>query len=212
MVPKPQRLFVSPRSVRLARHNLLVAKAHPHFIGYLCVCWTAHQSGVTKGLKVDFKKFHDDFLIVSGALASHPYVTPFPYTSFPFFNKNPAGSYAPSSLRDVAPLRRAVNIDGSGRDTSYSLVPGHASQAKSSMLRGNPLPVASLAVFLYRNYGLFLEAPKCIHIVQIFREEFGFRQEIRREREEFNVLFQDDSTQFDERDLFADLEDDDARS
>ena len=212
MVAKPQKLFVSPKSVRLAFHNLLVAKAHPHFTGYLCVCRTACQSGTTGGLRPDFKKFHDEFLIVAGAPASHPYVTPFPSTSFPFFNKNPAGSYAPSSLRDVAPLRRAVNIDGSGHDASYSLVSEHANQAKSSMLHGSPLPVASLAIFLYRNYALSLEAHKCVHIVQIFRDEFGFRQEIRRENEVFNTLFQDDSTQFDEGELFAALEAADAKS
>ena len=212
MVAEPQKLFVSPRSVQLARHNLLVAKAHPHFTGYLCVCRAAHQSGTTEGLKPDFKKFHDEFLIVAGAPASHPYVTPFPYTSFPFFNKNPAGSYAPSSLRDVAPLRRAVNIDGSRSAATYSLVADHASRAKSWMLHGKPLPVASLAIFLYRNYELSLEAPKCVHIVRIFREEFGFRQEISKENEVFNTLFQDDSTQFDERELFAAREDNDAKS
>ena len=199
-----QKLFVSPRSVRLAYHNLLTAKAHPHFTGYLCVCRAARQAGTTEGLKPDFKKFHDEFLVVAGAPESHPYLPPFPATRSPFFNKNPAGSYAPSSLRGVARLRRAVNIDGSGHDASYSLVSDHARQAKSSMLPyGNPLPAASLAVFLYRNYELSLETPKCGQILHIFREEFGFRQNIHIENEVFNTLFQDDSTQFDERELFA---------
>ena len=200
---QPQKLFVSPRSVRLARHNLLTARVHPQFTGYLCVCRAACQTGTTEGLKPDFKKFHDEFLIVAGAPESHPYLTPFPSTKFPFFNKNPAGSYAPSSLRDVAPFRRAVNIAGSGRHASYSLVRNHPWQAKSSMLYGNPLPAASLAVFLYRNYELSLEAPKCVQILRIFREEFGFRQEIHVEDVIFNTLFQDDSTQFDETELFA---------
>jgi hypothetical protein len=198
-------VFTTPEAVRLALHRLFAAKAHPHFAGYLCVCRTARESvgGGTSPLKPDFKSFFDDFLTVKGAPERRPYILPFPQTRSPFFNRNVAGSYAPSSLRDVAPFRRAVTVQGSRGDATYSLLSDHASKARSYMLGGTPLPVASLAIFLYRDYELVLDTLRCEEIVGVFRNEFGFRKEIASENNAFLELFLDDSTQFNEGELFV---------
>jgi hypothetical protein len=200
-------VLINPQVVRQSFKNLIDSKAHPSFAGYLCVCRESHSSGSAEGLKVNFKSFFDRFLRVARTPDEKPYVMPFAESKgskwSPFFNRNVAGSYAPSSLRDVSPFQQVVKIAGSRRDANYSLVPDHAAIAKKLLLYGKPLGVVSLALFLYRDYGLHLVPQGPTALVTIFREEFGFRTSVPIENKAFSTLFADDSSQFAQQELFV---------
>ncbi|HEY5176268.1 MAG TPA: hypothetical protein VII95_11960 [Terriglobales bacterium] len=129
----------------------------------------------------------------------------------PFFNRNVAGSYAPSSLRGVSPFLQVVTIGGSRRRATYSLVRDHATKASQYLLFGKRLGVVSLAAVLYRDYGLEFNLPnsgglvlefRAVGLVSVFRDEFGFRSEIPQEKSDFAKLFSDDSAEFPARQLF----------
>ena len=190
-------LLLNPNAVRLSITKLTAAKIHPTFAGYLCVCREARSRGKTKDLQPNFKAFFDSFLRVDGATDEKPYLMPFAESKgakwTPFFNRNVAGSYAPSSLREVSPFQQVVNIDGSRRQATYSLVADHASKASTNLLFRKRLGVVALAVFLYRDYGLELDSPDSKGLVSIFRDEFGFRHEIKQEDSDFATLFNVDS-------------------
>lgn len=113
-----------------------------------------------------------------------------------------AGSYAPSSLRDVSPFQQVVSISGSRRRSTYSLVQDHATNAKKYLLFGKSLAVVSLAVFLYRDYGLQLKSQYSDALVSVFRDEFGFRSEVAQENAAFKKLFHVDSLRYPSEELF----------
>lgn len=206
--------LINPTAVRLALTNLTSAKVHPHFAGYLCVCREARSKGKTGDLQPNFKSFFDNFLKVDGTTDEKPYLMPFAESRgenwTPFFNRNVAGSYAPSSLRDVAPFLQVVTIDGSRRQATYSLVRDHASKASQYLLFGKRLGVVSLAAVLYRDYGLELlpgsgdltKVLRSVGLVSVLRDEFGFRSDVPQENSAFAKLFSDDSAQFPDEQLF----------
>jgi hypothetical protein len=169
-------------AVRKSLQKLIDAKIHQHFAGYLAILRTAAIEGRNSDLVPDYKGFYNDFFLAEGLPAKRPYVVPFKGNSTkkpPLQNKNVAGSYAPSSLRGVAPLLSLVSIDSSGKGAAdrYSLKNDHAVKALGLLLRNTPLPVLELAIFLYRNYGFTEDSASADGLVTTFRSDFGLGQE-----------------------------------
>jgi hypothetical protein len=197
-------LVLDPQVVQQALSRLIEIKVHPHFVGYLSVLRTARAAGKQENLHPDFADFFERFLKVSGAPAQRPYLQPFADSKIkgkrwsPFFNVNVAGSYAPSSLReDVAPFLKVVTIKGYRAKATYSLDPDHNARALKHLLHGKKLPVASLAIFLYRDYGFNFSSWNQASVINAFRDEFGFRDSEAKEQAAFDLLLHDDSSQFD---------------
>jgi hypothetical protein len=127
---------------------------------------------------------------------SKPYIYPFiehkPSKYNIWYNKNPAGSYAQSSLRDgVSPILRAVQYEGSGRDTRYSLVAKHWRYAREHLCYENKIPAAELAVVLYRDYALRGDASSSNQWIRVFQEEFGYLDDLGEPTEEYLHLYTD---------------------
>jgi hypothetical protein len=147
---------------------------HEHFAGYLCLLRTAAAEGRTERLQPDFKEFFETFCRVAGAPPTAPYVKLF----FPvaaseanfWYNKNPAGSYAPSSLRETSPIVRLATIESDG---SYTLNPDHAIVSYRECCFEAKLPALDLAAFLYRDYALVEPNASAVDFIQVYREEFG---------------------------------------
>jgi hypothetical protein len=127
---------------------------------------------------------------VPGGPPKKPYFRPFWHQTRSagqnWLNENIAGSYAPSSIRKVPAT--VVQPDGSG----YALRDHHAELALKNLLYGEQLPAYPLVVFYYRNFGFTTDGPALPPdgLIDIFRDEFGFRDEA--ETEEFATLFSTD--------------------
>ena len=139
------------------------------------------MEGRDTDLAPDYKGFYNTFFRADGLPAKRPYVVPFKGNSTkkpPLQNKNVAGSYAPSSLRGVAPLLSLVDIhSGSKGPDRYSLKKEHAVKALSLLLRDVRLPALELAIFLYRNYGFTEDSASAGGLMTAFRSDFGLDQE-----------------------------------
>jgi hypothetical protein len=163
----PQRVV----AVSLAR--LREQQTHTLFAGYLHLQQQATQVGRLSNLRPDFLGFFRRFFRVANAPLGTPYIKPFTEQQASsknlWLNENVAGSYAPSSLRPGQPFRQVVEIVG--RD--YTLPVDHAQRAFEHLLYSRRLPVAELAVFLYRDFGL--RNPTSIwDLIEIFCFEFGY--------------------------------------
>ena len=193
-------LLINPQAVRLSLSRLIATKVHPNFAGFLCITREACKKNSTTSLKPNFKSFFDQFFKTDGAPDDKPYVMPFAESRgadwSPFFNRNVAGSYAPSSLRPVSPLRQVVEVSGSRGEATYSLVTSYADKARSYLLFDKPIGIWSLAIFLYRDYGFHLMREGIEGLVSTFREEFGFRPNTIYEKLAYDKLFEDDSSAF----------------
>lgn len=167
---------------------------HRHFPGYLGLKRTARIEGQSTGLDFDYTGFYDAFLRVRDD--DNPYLTPFgPKTDSGrhslWFNRNVAGTYAPSSIRPDQPFSRVVTVEGTGNSATYALVDDHHEQAREELLKGQRLPATSLACFLYRDFAVETDdEPSVDDLMTIFRYEFGYRDDRETETEEFEHLFE----------------------
>ena len=201
MEPAEKYMFIRVPVARRALSILLEAKIHPHFAGYLALCQTARRTGRTLDLRFTPKEFFDHFLRVADLPDQTPYIQPFhnsPGRKIQFFNSNVAGSYAPSSLRSVAPFRQVATYTGSGLSSTIALVPDHAQQAKKVLSFGKKVDVTALAIFLYRDYGIGSEGASCGAVVSLFRDDFGFGDSAPEGLEAFSVLFEEKNHEFDD--------------
>ncbi len=113
----------------------------------------------------DIYSFYNDYLIVGGAPKNKPYLQPLRSRGrgAQLFNKNIAGSFAPSSIRPGKALSKVVKlVDHSstgekGGGVEYVLVDDHADTVLSEMLTGNRILGASLAAFLFRDRQIALK-------------------------------------------------------
>jgi hypothetical protein len=131
-------------------------------------------------LQVDFKKFFDDFLRVSGGPERKPYFVPFSRSesgSANFFNENVAGSYATSSLRPNSPFRQVVIITGQRSGTRYTLTPDHWELAFRHLAFSKRIPLVALSVYIYRDYAIEVNVGGFEDFTRSFAEEFGLQTE-----------------------------------
>jgi len=184
---------VTVDAARKSVENLRKRKLHPNLAGYLCIKRDLRTSSNGKSVKPKFKGFFDEFLAVPGGPG--PYLVPFKETasleSSPWFNSNVAGSYAPSSLRDGGAFLKVCSVD---RNTSqFSLRENHAKLALNRFTASQQVPALSLAAFLFRD--VIFEAsklPDAKQLLTVFRDEFGYRESVATEAQEFAVLFVED--------------------
>lgn len=156
------------------------------------------------GLSPPFQRFYDDYLSVEGAPAQSPYLNLFtngkPTSKNFWFNRNVAGSYAPSSLRPDKPFLQVISVDGTGQGAQYSLRKNHTQLALQHLLNGAQLLPTALAAALMREY--YFEAPRgmlAAEAMKAFREDFGFNTERAQADGDFEILF--DSKLFDESNI-----------
>lgn len=193
-----ERVYVvKPERVAFCLRDLRERKIHRHFAGYLCVKRTAVKERRTSDLSVDFTEFYDTFLSVPGG--DKPYIYAFveepPSKHNRWQNPNLAGSYAPSSVRAASPFREVIEITGSGSrsNISYSLRDRHWELARKHLTYGDRVPAVSIALLLYRDYGLQVQPPSVSAWVRVFQDEFGYLDESGEPTEGFNHLYTDDS-------------------
>lgn len=163
--------FVTSEAAKLAIAKLSELKIHPHFSGYLAAVSTAAEEKRTTGLKVNFKRFYDDYLLVSGAPTRRPYLQPFSISagsSPQLFNQNVLGSYAPSSLRGVAPILSVVEFKGGGQNVRHSLTDDHELNALAHLTFDTRIPATSLATFLFRDHRIPYLAATAVESIQLF--------------------------------------------
>jgi hypothetical protein len=190
-------VVVRPDVVNESVAELVRARMHEHFAGYLCMVRTAARDGSTTNLKPDFVEFFDTFLAVPNAPDGRPYLRPFNRAGsgpLSWNQANVAGSYAPSSIRPNMAFASVVEINGQGTSATYSLRNGHARLALEHLAHGQKVPVVPLAIFLYRDFALLTEGdPSAAHLVQMLRHEFGYEDADGRVSDDFRVLYADES-------------------
>jgi hypothetical protein len=162
----------------------------------LVLLGAANDAGRLDNLRPDFKGFFDSFFAIGGSPAKWPYYVPFGSAGKPeekFFNRNVAGSYAPSSIRPVNPLRKLASLEATPKGHLFSLVPQHAEVAQQ-MLHGAIIPGASLAAYLYRDYGFeSAGTPDPGELYRCLRSDFGFA--FSSGTISFEQIFADDTTE-----------------
>jgi predicted ATPase len=186
-------IYVAPKSlVARAIRRLRGRQIHPLFAGYLHLQERAAHLGRPEDLQPDFSGFYKRYFYVPDHPIGTPYIKPF--TDKPanvrnlWLNKNVAGSYAPSSLREDQPFRRVVQIDADGR---YSLRPNHARLARKHLLYDQAVSAVDLAIFLYRDYGLTGTEIVAASFVDVFVERFGYADKLKdRPPNEFDALYE----------------------
>lgn len=177
-----------------ALEQLRARRIHRHFAGYLSVVRVAAGAGKTKDLRPGFREFFKTFLRVPDAPEDKPYVVPFcegpASDASTWFNRNVAGSYAPSSLRPGLPFLQVVSVAGRGRAARYALRPKHWKRASTHLCIDEKIPVVPLALFLYRDFAIETSNPSVADIVGVFREEFGYNRGPKKEpTEAFSRLY-----------------------
>jgi hypothetical protein len=165
-------------------------RIHQHFAGYLCVKRTAARFGRTTKLRPEWKEFFDTFLRLPDASPGFPYAVAFVgQGSDQYLNRNVAGSYAPSSLREGKALGRVIGVD---EHDAYFLRDRHWELAQKHLARGTQVPIVSLVAFLYRDFSLKNDKARAADLVRLFRDEFGYPAS-EEGNMEFNSLYVDNS-------------------
>jgi hypothetical protein len=199
-------VVLTPSFVDESVTELLAAKIHPHFAGYLCLLRTAARERTTADLPGEFTDFFDTFLRVPNGSDELPYLRPFWHQGSDvkaWTNKNVAGTYAPASIRPGMPFSEVVEVKGAGRAATYSLREGHAALALEHLAFDQPVPAVPLAAFLYRDYAFDLAGePSVAGVVKVFRYEFGLEDPEGQVSDDFATLFVDESGAGSTADLF----------
>lgn len=79
-----------------------------------------------------------------------------------------------------------------GHKDIYSLPNDHAQLVLKEWCDGKPLPIYSLALFLYRDLAIELNQPTTAAWVERFQEEFGYRDAAGNLSSDYNALFTED--------------------
>jgi hypothetical protein len=151
-VPQQQPTYVlSVEAVRWGLATLEGQKIHPFFIAYLFLCKWAAEQDTTTDIEPAWPELAT-YLEIRGGPPAKPFYRPFWHSTVNdpgryWLNRNLAGSFAPSSLRNV-PARVIDVFDG-----RFSLKPEHGALALTHLLYGQPVSAVALASFLYRDYG-----------------------------------------------------------
>ncbi|MGY1458809.1 hypothetical protein ACW5F0_09205 [Luteimonas sp. A534] len=190
--------FVTAEAAKLAIAKLTSTRVHPHFSGYLAAVGAAAAENRRDNLRVNFQQFYNDYLLVAGAPPERPYLQPFSDKGVAqLFNKNVAGSYAPSSLRAVAPIQAVIEFKGSRQQVTHTLKPDHEEIALAALTGGQRLPAHSLATFLFRDHKIPRSDTSDIQsVLQLFCETFGYDLTVEAIKVRFDTLYQLDPDTF----------------
>ena len=183
--PSDRTFVLTVPTVRWAIDELRSAKVHPFFLAYLHL----RKHAGTDGTSVITPHWDElgDVLRVPGGPPGKPYYRPLWHGNVDdrgryWLNRNIAGSYSPSSLREVP--RRVVDLV----DSEFVLKPAHARLAREHLLFDKPLSAAALAAYFYRDYGFYPPppgSPSPFDLPVLLREDYRLTDD------EFAVLFDD---------------------
>lgn len=185
------KFMFKPEVVAAGLITLRSCKIHPHFNGYLATKWTAVKDGRETDLQPKFTAYFDQFWRVPDFPAESPYLIAFRNNKSEqlTFNKNVAGSYAPSSLR--ATLAHVIEIEGAKSDAKYSLRSGHAKLALKHLCYDQALPIYALCALLYRDFA-FEGEPHANIVGETFKADFGFPDIDDKTDDDLQTLFVND--------------------
>ncbi|MGA4779808.1 hypothetical protein ACPCUX_14845 [Cellulosimicrobium sp. AB352] len=160
-------------AVRRAIAELKRHRIHEQFPVYLRVRQQALATGTRNPVDADMNGFKHFFQVPDGP-PNKPFYRPFAsadVTSDAGFwkGKNQAGSFAPSSIRDVARFL----LDDDRKD--FVLPPAHAETALRKLLFERPVPAWAFGGFFLRNYGFDVDPDAGREVlVESFRQVFRF--------------------------------------
>lgn len=188
--------------------RLSATPAHEHFAGYLGLLEADRLSKGGLHRSRNIKDFHERYLTVGGLKDSMPFFSPVRTPEageVKPFNKNLAGSYAPSSLRPDGPFMATVEVLGKGQGVTYSLKSDHARVVSGSMLDSRRIQAIALAAYLFRDYGF--ERQSLQDVLEAFRDQFALRALHTDEAKTFTTLFDPSLDGFSDEDLVPMIED-----
>lgn len=196
--------LLSIEAVKRSLTTLAGVHSHEHFPGYLALLRARSNANAISNSET-IVTFYKDFLSVVDAPERSPFLRPFrsrgvgnPIT---LYQKNVAGSYAPSSIRNTGPLSKVMNINNKDGVTSYELINEHWKTVLAEMLSGNKLPIVSTTMFLFRDYAFPMLQPNINDLISIFRTEFSISKEAENGDDIYETLFDDDSSEYTDQDL-----------
>jgi predicted ATPase len=212
MIHTIQKQIVAESFKSLRSHRI-----HALFAGYLCLQQQAGRLGRLEDLQPDFVSFFERFFRVEHHPIGTPYLKPFtdvkPSIKNLWLNENVAGSYAPSSLRPDQPFRKVVDVVVNKKYSKYSLFKNHAQLVREHLLHGEKIPLADLAIFLYRDFGLIGNSPKVSDLIDVFAVDFGYATKSGAPRnEDFHMIYSLESTNQQDKDWLETWQSEDANS
>ncbi|MGQ3549252.1 hypothetical protein [Streptomyces rochei] len=169
------RYVVRTEVIRWAIDRLSTQRIHPFFLAYLYLhSLTPDENNPTPVSPIwgDLGKY----LVMPGGPPNKPFYRPF-FTDIRkperyWLNANLAGSWAPSSLRQVP--KKVVDVVDDGL---FLLKENSAELALQHLLYDEPVPALALSAYMLRNYAFSSDegAPSEARIRALFLEEFNFR-------------------------------------
>ena len=173
-------------AVRASIDLLQEQHIHPFFPAYLHL----RQQGVKyeeEGFITPNWSELGELLEVPGGPAGRPYFRPFwtqrREAGQEWLNRNLAGSYAPSSIRNVP--RKVIRLNSDG---TFGLLPNHWVLARKHLADDRKIPVVALAGFFLRNYGFrATDPPELRDLIEEFARTFRYDQDIH--DDEFHHLY-----------------------
>lgn len=175
---------ITLEAARWGIETLKEARVHPFFLAYLHIRKRGAELGTSEDIVPNWDEL-GTYMHVRGGPPGKPYYRPLWHgkdvdPARYWLNRNLAGSYAPSSLRNV-PIR-VIDIRGG----HFALRPGHARLAFEHLLYGQRLSAIALAAYLYRDFGFVSDrTPGPEDLREAFAEDFYYSPN----DEEFELLF-----------------------
>jgi hypothetical protein len=162
-------------TVRWAIQELQDKRIHPFFLAYLHLRQQSAAQGTVDDIAPDWEELAK-YLPVEGGPPNKPYYRPFwngggTDPGRYWLNRNLAGSFSPSSLREVP--KKVVE----GRGSHFALRADHAQLAREHLLYDTPISALAMAAYLYRDFGLVSERePDLFSLETVFRRDFHFAE------------------------------------
>jgi hypothetical protein len=178
---------ISLGAVRASIEILRGSPIHQYFPAYLHLRQQGARQGTWDAIAPKWNEV-GHFLDVPGSESGRPYLRPFGTRDrdpgSEWLNRNLAGSYAESSLRQGQPPLKVVQGNGNG---TFSMKEKHWELARLHLCSGEKVSVLALAGYYFRNYGFVSGAvPTSANLIEEFRSTFGYSPE---DEEEFQYLF-----------------------
>lgn len=160
-------------AVRWAVRELTKQQIHPFFLAYLHLRKQAAAQESEQDIRPNWEQL-GELMRMSGGPPGKPYFRPLWHGKGAdpgryWLNPNLAGSYSPSSLRDVPYL--VVDRNAS----RFSLKPNHAALARKFLLYDETVSVFALGAYLYRDFAILDGMPPGpLDLARLVYREFAF--------------------------------------
>ena len=153
---------------------------HPTFAAYLGLQQQSELSGKSSTVRLQYIDYLDGYFELGDQNAESQYFIPFSDSSQKpvesrWVSKERAQSNRPEDLPQTSPLLKVASPITREQSTEWKLKEEHWKLARFELVKGNQVPVESLAAFLLRDYAFETETPSALTVVQAFTEEFGYQ-------------------------------------